>query len=119
MAADYEEYLEEIHKIVCSNCQECLKGEPPRTPPGKPRGLTLYLPQLIDALQRISRRKLLPTQVTCARQVIFPTCASRDQYDGPCPMDTLVALLVAAGEAVDRRNAHVHEWERLIALWDD
>ncbi len=117
--ATCQEYLDELHKIVCGHCLEWLKGQVGTGALGAPAGIEAHLPRLIDALRRISK-ELSNADVACVCRISDPACPGREGQTGPCPMETLIALFVAAGEAVDQRHKQSEEeWERLLAVWDD
>ena len=117
--ATCQEYLDELHKIVCGHCLERLKGHLGAGAPRAPAGIEMHLPRLIDALRRISKEMSSP-DVACICRTFDPACPGREGQAGPCPMESLIALLVAAGEAVVQRHKQgEEEWERLLAVWDD
>jgi hypothetical protein len=102
---ELQEYLDEIRQQVCSRCVERPVGGPPCGPLGKPCGIEMHLPQLIDAVHKAKSGWLGP-YVDCNRQEICPHCPFRaNSYHCPCPMETLIGLIVPAVEAVDQRRA--------------
>jgi hypothetical protein len=118
---DYHEYLDEIRRTVCSRCVERPAGGPPCGPLGKPCGVEMHLPQLINSVHRV-RSDWLGPYVDGNREAICSWCPSRkDSHHCPCPMETLIALIVPAVEAVDRRRRQreQEEWGRLGILWDE
>jgi hypothetical protein len=112
---DYQEYLDEIRLKVCSRCVERPAGGPPCGPLGKPCGVEMHLPQLIGAVHRI-RSDWLGPYVDCNQEAICPKCPYHgDSYHCPCPMETLIALIAPAVEAVDERR----RGEVIDGLWLD
>ena len=113
---ELQEYLEEIREQVCSRCVERPEGGPPCGPLGKPCGIELHLPQLIDAVHNVQSDWLSP-YLASNREKICPHCPFRwDSYHCPCPMEELIGLIVPAIEAVDRRRENR---ERLVEIWSD
>lgn len=118
---DYKEYLEEIRRTVCSRCPDRPEGGPPCGPLGKPCGVEMHLPELVNAVHRV-RSDWLGPYVDCNRELVCSHCPTHgDSFHCPCPMETLIALIVPAVEAVDqrRRQREREEWARLGTLWDE
>lgn len=108
-AVELQEYLDEIRQDVCSRCVERPEGGPPCAPLGKPCGIELHLPQLIEAVHRVHSDWIGP-YLEYNHQAICPHCPARgDSYNCPCPMESLIALIVPAVEAVDERR-RLREW---------
>jgi hypothetical protein len=101
--ADLQEYLEEIRQEVCSRCVERPPGGPPCGPLGKPCGVELHLPQLIEAVKEV-HSELIDPYLDHNRAQICQGCAFLHSDFCPCPMDTLAVLVVQAIEAVDERR---------------
>jgi hypothetical protein len=102
--AELQEYVDEIRKEVCSRCKERPEGGPPCRPLGKPCGVELHLPNLIDAVHEV-HSGLIEPYLDNDRQKICTTCSYLHHCDFcPCPMDSLVVLVVEAIEAVDERH---------------
>ena len=101
--ADLQEYLDEIRREVCSRCVERPAGGPPCGPLGKPCGVELHLPQLVEAVREV-HSGLIEPYLQCNRRTICETCTFLHSDHCPCPMDTLAVLVVEAIEAVDRRR---------------
>lgn len=101
--ANLAEYLEEIRREVCSRCVERPPGGPPCAPLGKPCGIELHLPELIDAIHE-KRSDLIAPYLQNNREKICEHCSLHHSSNCPCPMDYLAVLLVQAVEAVDRRR---------------
>jgi hypothetical protein len=101
--AELQEYLDEIRKEVCSRCVERPNGGPPCGPLGKPCGVELHLPKLIDVIQEIQSHRIAP-YLENDRKKICESCALHHSDFCPCPMDTLAVLVVEAVEAVRDRH---------------
>jgi hypothetical protein len=101
--AELNEYLDEIRKEVCSRCVERPPGGPPCGPQGKPCGIEMHLPQLIDAVHEV-KSDLIAPYLDSNRAHVCPKCPFLHSSFCPCPMETLVVLLVEAIEAVDARR---------------
>jgi hypothetical protein len=113
---ELQEYLKEIREEVCSRCVERPAGGPPCAPLGKPCGVELHLPQLIEAVQA-GQSDAIDPYLDRNRQQVCPKCAFSGNCDFcPCPMDRLAVLVVQAIEAVDERRL---QRELLPALWCD
>jgi hypothetical protein len=102
--AELSEYLDEIRKEVCSRCVERPPGGPPCGPLGKPCGVEMHLPQLIDAIREVHSVLIAP-YLDNTRGKICTTCPFLHSSFCPCPMDELAVLVVEAIEAVDARRA--------------
>jgi hypothetical protein len=114
--AELKEYLDEIREQVCSRCVEHPEGGPPCFPLGKPCGIEMHLPELIDTIHNVHSEWLGP-YVAGNRDRVCPCCPIRgDSHHCPCPMETLIGLIVPAVEAVDRRR---EQRKRLVELWSD
>jgi len=98
------EYLDEIRTQVCSRCIERPPAGPPCAPLGKPCGVELHLPKIIDAIHQV-RSDWIEPYLQNNRQCICESCFfHHDTSVCPCPMDYLAVLLVQAVETVDRRR---------------
>jgi hypothetical protein len=97
------EYLDEIRKQVCTKCVERPPGGPPCAPLGKPCGIELHLPQLIDAIHEVHSPLIAP-YLDRNQQQICQKCVLHHSSPCPCPMESLAVLLVEAVETVDRRR---------------
>lgn len=100
---EFEEYLGEIRKQVCSRCVERPAGGPPCAPLGKDCGVELHLPALIDSIHEVHSGRIDP-YLNHNRQTICEKCAFLHSSICPCPMDYLAVLLVDAVETVDARR---------------
>jgi hypothetical protein len=100
---DLQEYLDEIRQEVCSRCVERPPGGPPCGPLGKPCGVEMHLPQLVDAIHEVHSDLIAP-YLDNNRSRICQCCAFLGSSCCPCPMDYLAVLVVEAVEAVDRRR---------------
>jgi hypothetical protein len=109
-----EEYLAEIRRQVCSSCDEKPAGGPPCTPRGKPCGVELYLPELIDAIHEADSELLEPFQASKQRHVCG-RCAYLHSSACPCPMDFWFAPLIEAVQAVDRRRERHARGRQLVS----
>jgi hypothetical protein len=113
--AELQEYLDEIRQEVCSRCVERPAEGPPCGPLGKPCGVELHLPQLIEAVHQVHSDLMAPYLETNRREVC-QTCPFLHQNDFcPCPMDSLAVLVVQAIEAVDQRHARRERGQKLVA----
>jgi hypothetical protein len=101
--ADLKEYLDEIRQEACGRCVERPAGGPPCAPLGKPCGVELHLPQLVEAVHGASGG-LIDPYLDNTRSKICPGCAFLHGEFCPCPMDRLAVLVVEAVEAVDERR---------------
>src|SRR5262245_42035378 len=98
-SAPVEEYLEEIRREVCSRCVERPAGGPPCLPLGKPCGVELHLPQLVESVRQV-HSGLIEPYLDANHQHVCTRCSYLDSEFCPCPMDTLAVLVVQAVEAV-------------------
>jgi hypothetical protein len=113
--AELQEYLDEIRQEVCHRCVERPFGGPPCGPLGKPCGVELHLPQLIEAVHQVHSPLIAPYQ-EANRGKICTTCPFHLHSDFcPCPMDSLAVLVVQAIEAVDQRREARTQAQRLVA----
>lgn len=103
IAADLQEYLDEIRQEVCSRCVEQPLGGPPCTPLGKVCGVELHLPQLVAAVREVRSESMSP-YLNNAREKVCQSCPYLHKDCCPCPMDSLALLVVQAIEAVDERR---------------
>jgi hypothetical protein len=108
------EYLDEIRKQVCARCVERPPGGPPCAPLGKPCGIELHLPQLIDAIREV-HSPLIEPYLDQNRQQICQKCVFLHSSICPCPMDSLAVLLVQAIETVDQRRECREKRPRLVS----
>jgi len=117
---ELQEYLDEIRQEVCTCCPERPEGGPPCGPLGKPCGVEMHLPQLIDSIHQAPSEWLGP-YVERNRQRICPSCPFHgDSYHCPCPMESLAALLIPAVESVDqKREARERQLQHMIELWGE
>jgi len=102
--AELDEYREEIRQQVCSRCIERPPGGPPCAPLGKPCGIELHLPALIDSIRGVPCNRSIEPYLEQNRAAICTKCAYLRSSICPCPMDYLVGLLVQAVETVDQRH---------------
>jgi len=113
--AEMQEYLDEIRQEVCSRCVERPAGGPPCLPLGKPCGVELHLPQLVEAVRQVHSPLVEPYLAT-NRQEICPTCPYFHHSEFcPCPMDRLAVLVVGAIEAVDQRRQRLDHGREVVA----
>jgi pSer/pThr/pTyr-binding forkhead associated (FHA) protein len=101
--SELTEYLDEIRRQVCSQCVDRPPGGPPCGPLGKPCGIEMHLPQLIEAIHAVRGDTIAPYVENIHRH-LCATCPQKDGAHCPCPMDFLAVLVVDAVEAVDRRH---------------
>ena len=97
------EYLSEIRKEACSRCTERAPGGPPVGPGGKYCGGEQNLPQLIEAVHEVHSRWMGP-YCESTESHVCTACSARHTDSCPCPMDSLLLLVVQAVEAVDARH---------------
>src|SRR5947209_8362018 len=96
---EMQEYLDQIRQEVCSRCVERPAGGPPCLPLGKPCGVELHLPQLVESVREVHSDLIGPYLATNRRQVC-EQCPYLHHADYcPCPMDSLAVLVVEAIEA--------------------
>src|SRR5579872_633649 len=111
---EMQEYLDEIRQEVCSRCVERPPGGPPCAPLGKPCGVEMHLPQLVDAVHEVHSDLIAP-YLDNNRSKICQGCAFLHSSCCPCPMDYLAVLVVEAVEAVDRRRDRCAMIRALVA----
>jgi hypothetical protein len=107
-----EEYLAEIRRQVCSHCTEKPEGAPPCAPLGKPCGVELYLPELVEAIHEVQGDQMEHYQRR-KQSHICARCAYLHSYYCPCPLDTWFPPIIEAVKTVDRRHdrqARVHHF---------
>jgi hypothetical protein len=102
------EYMDEIREQVCSRCVERPANGPPCAPLGKPCGIEMHLPRIVDAIHEV-RSDLVAPYLENNRNRICETCAFHHSSICPCPMDYLAVLLVKAIETVDKRRNEVKQ----------
>src|SRR5262249_30792455 len=90
-AAEASDYLGVIREKVCSHCVERPAGGPPCGPLGKPCGIELHLPQLIDAIHEVHSRRIDP-YLEHNQEKICAHCALLRTSCCPCPMESLAVL---------------------------
>jgi len=112
---EMQEYLDEIRQEVCSHCVERPPNGPPCGPLGKPCGVELHLPQLVEAVQLV-HSTLIDPYLETNRQKVCQTCPLMYSAFCPCPMDSLAVLVVQAIETVDQRRASEGEREPATSL---
>ena len=114
--ADFQDYLDEIRHQVCSSCGTHRAGGSP----GKSCGEAMPSTQPPNAGDQAHGERLGPC-LECNQEASFPKCPYHADSDHcPCPMETLIDIILPAVEAVDRRQQQrEEEWERLLAFWDD
>lgn len=105
--SELSEYLDEIRKQVCSRCIERPPGGPPCAPLGKPCGIEMHLPQIVDAIQHVHSDSIRP-YLENNRNRICEKCVFNHSSICPCPMDYLAVLLVRAVETVDSRRNQIN-----------
>jgi hypothetical protein len=101
--ADLQEYLEEIRREVCSRCMERPPDGPPCGPWGKPCGIELHLPALVEAVREVHSELMTP-YLDSTHASVCASCPFLRSEFCPCPMDQLALLVVQAIEAVDARH---------------
>lgn len=98
-----EEYLAEIRRQVCSHCKERPEGGPPCAPLGKPCGVELYLPELIEAIHEVRDDAIEPYRQS-KEKYVCSRCAYLNSGFCPCPLDYWFAPIIEAVESVDKRR---------------
>lgn len=112
--AEREEYLAEIRRQVCSQCKERPPGGPPCAPLGKPCGVELYLPELIEAIHEVQGELIEPYRQSKQR-LVCSRCAYLNSDACPCPMDYWFVPILHAVEMVDQRRQHHARGHQLVA----
>jgi hypothetical protein len=107
-----EEYLAEIREQVCRHCKDRPEGGPPCAPLGKPCGVELYLPELIDAIHEVHSDLIEPYRQS-KQEHVCSRCAYLHSNFCPCPLDYWFAPILHAVDIVDqrlRRRAVAHQF---------
>jgi hypothetical protein len=112
--AEREEYLAEIRRQVCSRCKERPAGGPPCAPLGKPCGVELYLPELIEAIHEVQSELIEPYRQSKQR-LVCSRCAYLHSDACPCPMDYWFVPILHAVELVDQRRQRHARGHQLVA----
>jgi hypothetical protein len=112
--AEREEYLAEIRRQVCSHCKERPVGGPPCAPLGKPCGVELYLPELIEAIHEVQGEVIEPYRQSKQR-LVCSRCAYSHSDACPCPMDYWFVPILHAVELVDQRRQRHARGHQLVA----
>jgi hypothetical protein len=98
-----DEYLAEIRDHVCSRCIERLPGAPPCAPQGKPCGIELHLPAIVEVCHA-SKGLAIDPYIQRFHDEVCTHCSNQPTTHCPCPLDYLLLLAVEAIETVDRRH---------------
>jgi hypothetical protein len=98
-----EDYVEEIHRQVCSHCIVRRSGAPPCDAIGVACGVEQHLEQLIDVCRSIDS-PLIDPYLDRLREEICAECEYQDQPVCPCPLKYLLPLAVSAVETVEERR---------------
>lgn len=114
-AADLDEYVDELHKQVCSRCISRQRGAPPCAPLGVDCGVEQHVETLVEICRTLDSPLIDPYLVrlrdeTCAE------CEYQDRPVCPCPLKYLLPLAVDAVEAVEDRRRLL---ANLLALPDE
>jgi len=104
---ELQEYLDEIRQEVCTRCVERPPGGPPCGIQGKPCGVELHLPRLIESVRQVHSDCMDPYLETNRREVCQTCPFLHHSYFCPCPMDTLAVLVVQAIEKVEQRHEQI------------
>lgn len=99
-----EEYLAEIRRQVCRHCKERPEGGPPCAPLGKPCGVELYLPELIEAIHEVQHDERIEPYRQSKEKFVCSRCAYLHSGYCPCPLDYWYAPIIQAIETVDKRR---------------
>jgi hypothetical protein len=102
-AAELAEYSDELRSQVCSRCIERQPGNPPCAVHGRPCGIELHLPELIEICRRTDSSQMA-TYIDQMHELICPDCDFKDSATCPCPLDYLLQLAVQAVETVEQRR---------------
>jgi len=113
---ELQEYLGAIRDEVCSRCVERPPDGPPCGPLGKPCGVELHLPHLVEAIHEV-HSELIDPYLDNNRCQVCAGCAFLHSSFCPCPMDSLAVLVVQAVEKVDRRRARRAQ-DLIGATWE-
>jgi hypothetical protein len=112
---ELQEHLDEIRQEVCSRCVERPYGGPPCGPLGKPCGVELHLPQLVESVRQV-HSDLISPYLAANRKEVCEYCPYLHHADYcPCPMDSLAVLVVEAIEEVERRRQRRGHGQEVIA----
>ncbi len=109
-----DEYLAEIRRQVCSHCKEKPEGGPPCAPLGKPCGVELYLPELIDAVHAVHDEAMEPYRQSKEKHVCA-RCAYLHSCFCPCPLDYWYGPVIQAIENVDNRRERRARGHRFVS----
>jgi hypothetical protein len=112
--SEREEYLAEIRRQVCSRCKERPAGGPPCAPLGKPCGVELYLPELIEAIHDV-QGELIEPYWQRKQQLVCSRCAYLHSDACPCPMDYWFVPILHSVELVDRHRQLRARSHQLVA----
>lgn len=105
---EYEDYLAELRKDVCSRCIERQPNCPPCAPHGKGCGIERHIPELVE-LCRTTDSVLIDPYIQELHDKICADCEFRDQPTCPCPLDYLLQLAVESVERVQQRRSAQEE----------
>ncbi|GIW78473.1 MAG: hypothetical protein KatS3mg105_0280 [Gemmatales bacterium] len=100
---EFEEYMAEIRKHVCSRCIERPPDGPPCQPLGKRCGVEINLPQLVEAVHKEHSNWMAP-YIEHFHEDVCAHCVNRQTEHCPCALEFLLELAVEAIEAVDERK---------------
>jgi hypothetical protein len=101
---EFDEYLAELRVDVCSRCIERAPGTPPCGLRGKPCGIEVHVPKLVQ-ICRSTDSALMDPYIEQLHAEICENCSNKDGPMCPCPLDYLLQLAVEAIERVESRRA--------------
>ena len=100
---EYDDYVAELRTHVCSRCIERTPGSPPCAPRGKPCGIELHVPELVQ-ICRASESLQMDPYIEQLHAQICDNCSNKDGPPCPCPLDYLLQFAVEAIERVESRR---------------
>jgi len=100
---EFGDYVAELRAHVCSRCIERAPGSPPCAPRGKPCGIELHVPALVQICRSTDSEQLEP-YIERLHAEVCENCSNKDGPTCPCPLDYLLELTVEAIERVERRR---------------
>ena len=96
----YGRYMDEVRNQVCKRCIERPPEGPPCAPHGKRCGLELDLPTIVGAIQGV-RSLMIDPYIDQVHDKVCAGCPNQPTNQCPCPLESLLPLVVQAIETVD------------------
>ena len=100
---NYDDYLAELRAEVCSRCIERRPGAPPCAPQGKPCGIEMHVPALVEICRQTESTQMAD-YIEQLHTEICEHCSNKDGPTCPCPLDYLLQLAIEAIEKVESRR---------------